>query len=235
MKLRIIENYCAVNNFTSAQNPDRIASEWFGRKVGAVDINDYMRYEKGQDAEIVDMKATEYLHRCVDDIFHSTWEKTITPIVKGNQELIDRYANDMLNGDKFPLPYLDYTTLNQEGRHRALAAINAYGDDVIIPVIIIKPTQPTKQELKDYCNRKFPNNKTQANMFYDGLLWKYFKDEIEYEEEQDYEISSDEHIEDTNEPDIIDDELMNLYISDDELMNMDFDDMMKYIKNSRYR
>ena len=47
MRLKIVENYCAVNNFTSAQNPDRIASEWFGHKVGAVDINDYMRYEKG--------------------------------------------------------------------------------------------------------------------------------------------------------------------------------------------
>ena len=234
MKLRILETYNAKDSFTPINNPDRIASNWIGpTMVGRVSINDYMRYEKGQDANIEYMSPTEYLDRCVKDIFHGSWNKDIAPIQKYNAETIIKYAEAMKNGDKFPIPYLNYVTENQEGRHRALAVIEAFGEDSIMPVLVIKETNPTREEVKDYCNRKFPNNKSSALSFYDSLCYKYFPEDVEDEEEEveDTETDNDE-IDDTdfeiNDTDFnIDDELDNLF--DD----LDEEDFVKFV-NQKY-
>jgi len=159
MKLRILETYNAKNNFVSINNPDNIAANWFGnKKVGNVTLNDYMRYEKGQDAIIEYMSPNEYLDRCINDIFNSTYEKVVGVVKQHNANIISKYANDMLNGDKFPLPYLDYVHKQQEGRHRALAVIEAFGEDSIMPVIVIRPTDPTEEELKQYAKQRWPND-----------------------------------------------------------------------------
>ena len=154
-----IESYDATNNFVSINNPDVITANWFGnKKVGNVTLNDYMRYEKGQDATLEYMSPNEYLERCAKDIFNSTYEKTVGIIKKNNAKIISKYAKDMLNGDKFPLPYLDYVHKQQEGRHRALAVIEAFGEDSIMPVIVIRPTDPTEQELKQYAEQRWPED-----------------------------------------------------------------------------
>lgn len=201
--------------------------------VGKVSINDYMKYEKGQDAKIVYMSPNEYLERCAKDIFNSTWEKTVASIERNYADTITKYANDMKNGDKFPIPYLDYVYQNQEGRHRALAVKQAFGEDSIMPVLVITPTNPTREEVKDYCNRKFPNNKSSALSFYDSLCYKYFPEDVEDEEEEveDTETDNDE-IDDTdfeiNDTDFnIDDELDNLF--DD----LDEEDFVKFV-NQKY-
>ena len=193
MKLRILETYNAKNSFVSPNNPDRISGNWIAPiKVGQVTLNDYMKYEKGQDANIEYMTPTEYLDRCVKDIFHGSWNKDIAPIQKYNAETITKYAEAMKNGDKFPIPYLDYTTENQEGRHRALAVIEAFGEDSIMPVLVIKETNPTREEVKDYCNRKFPNNKSNALSFYDSLCYKYFPEDVEDVEDEEEEVEDTE-------------------------------------------
>lgn len=38
------------------------------------------------------------------------------------QEVIDKYAQDMSNGDKFPVIYYTHNKSGQEGRHRAMAS-----------------------------------------------------------------------------------------------------------------
>ena len=229
MKLRILETYNASSSFRTENNPDRIASNWIGpTKVGKVSINDYMRYEKGQDAKIVYMSPNEYLERCAKDIFNSTWEKTVASIEKNYADTITKYANDMKNGDKFPIPYLDYVYQNQEGRHRALAVKQAFGEDSIMPVLVIIPTNPTKEELMNYCNRKFPNNSNSANMFYDSLCYKYFPEEIEEDNtEEEMELDSDTDFEFDNTDFNIDDELDNLF--DD----LDEEDFVKFV-NQKY-
>jgi len=171
----LCESYNASNSFYSIDNPDRIASEYIGpTMVGNVTINDYMRYEKGQDAKVEYMTARDYMQGC-SEIFN----KNIDYLYKNLPEKsnVDKYAKAMLKGDKFPIPNLDYVNYGQEGRHRALAVAKAFGEDAIFPVIVIKETKPTKEELRDYCNRKFPNKPYYADMFYDGLVLKYFPEE----------------------------------------------------------
>lgn len=224
MKLRILETYNASSSFMSENNPDRIASNWIGpTMVGKVSINDYMKYEKGQDAKIVYMSPNEYLERCAKDIFNSTWEKTVSSIERNYADTITKYANDMKNGDKFPIPYLDYVYLNQEGRHRALAVKQAFGEDSIMPVLVITHTNPTKEELMNYCNKKFPNNSTYANSFYDSLCYKYFPQEDEdFDNEEIVNTESEIDIQLDNDTDFnIDDELDDIFddIDEEEFLN----------------
>lgn len=43
-------------------------------------------------------------------------------ILHTKKELISKYSEDMLKGDKFPVPYYVNNKSAQEGRHRAMAA-----------------------------------------------------------------------------------------------------------------
>lgn len=190
-----IESYDATNNFVSINNPDAITANWFGnKKVGNATLNDYMRYEKGQDAVIEYMSPNEYLERCAKDIFNSTYEKTVGNIKKYNSNVISKYAKDMLNGDKFPLPYLDYVYKQQEGRHRALAVIEAFGEDSIMPVIVIRPTDPTEQELKQYAQQRWPEDPEWGLEYVKGKYDKFYEEpELEDNEEfNDDEFAIDE-------------------------------------------
>lgn len=53
-----------------------------------------------------------------------------------NPGKIDKYAQSMKKGEKFPLPMLNYVFGNQDGRHRALAALANHANK--IPVITFK-------------------------------------------------------------------------------------------------
>ena len=229
MKLRILETYNAKDSFTSINNPDRIAANWIGNEmVGNVTLNDYMRYEKGQDAKIEYMSPTEYLDRCVKDIFHGSWNKDIAPIQKYNAETITKYAEAMMNGDKFPIPYLNYVTENQEGRHRALAVIEAFGEDSIIPVLVIKPTDPTEEEIRKYAEKRWPNDPEWGTEYVKSKYDKFSKEtesneieDLEYEEDE----MDNEEIDDTDFD--LDSELDSLY---DDIDNENF---LKFV-NNRY-
>lgn len=217
MKLRILETYNASSSFASENNPDRVAAYWIEPKmVGNVTLNDYIRYEKGQDANIEYMSPTEYLERCAKDIFHSSWNKVIAPIQRYYADTITKYANDMKNGDKFPIPYLDYTTENQEGRHRALAVIEAFGEDSIMPVVVIKPTDPTEEEIREYAEQRWPNDPEWGTDYVKSKYGK-FNNEIESDEIEDLAYEEDEDDIDFD----LDSELDNVLsdMSDEEFWN----------------
>ena len=91
---------------------------------------------KGKTATIVEMSPDEYIERTYRQIFKKPTEKgeafSRIPDTKAD---VEKYAEAMRNGEQFPLPYLDYSAAQQEGRHRALAAKKAGIDK--IPVVII--------------------------------------------------------------------------------------------------
>jgi hypothetical protein len=225
MKLKILETYNASSSFRTENDPDNVAANWFGnKKVGNATLNDYMRYEKGQDANIVYMTPNEYLERCAKDIFNSTYEKTVGNIKKYNSGIISKYAKDMLNGDKFPLPYLDYVYKQQEGRHRALAVIEAFGEDSIMPVIVIRPTDPTEQELKQYAEQRWPEDPEWGLEYVKGKYDKFNSDYTIEDETNDLDNTETNY----NDTDFnIDDELDSLF--DD----LDEEDFVKFI-NQKY-
>lgn len=99
---------------------------------------DYFRTWKESDVEIVWMPPYEYIKRVILGF-------TKTKEMRGprDQRINDKsyeYSEDMLAGDKFPMPYLDLRNgrFGQEGWHRAEAA-EMLGIDKI-PVAIIKST-----------------------------------------------------------------------------------------------
>lgn len=97
---------------------------------------------KGRTATIVEMSPDEYMERAYRQIFKKPTEKGKTfADIPEHSEDIAKYAEAMRNGEKFPLPYLDYAGGGQEGRHRALAA-KAAGIDRIPVVIIDDATNP---------------------------------------------------------------------------------------------
>jgi len=147
-------------NSTAKRNHEKELAEWeqsqpilrtrtqetyegFNLKTG---IPDYDKALANGDAYIVEMSPKEYMQRVSYDIFskipdndHAT---TMRSTLRGvSNELASQYASEMNQGDKFPLPYLDYEGMiysipGQEGRHRAVAAyINGYDK---IPVLIYK-------------------------------------------------------------------------------------------------
>lgn len=87
---------------------------------------EYFEKKKHKKFEIVYMKPDEYIKKVVSG-FKSDFPKYSTSQLRSDcmQDTIKKYANDMKNGDKFPILILDYTRssgFSQEGRHRACAA-----------------------------------------------------------------------------------------------------------------
>lgn len=114
----------------------------FNKKIEPFDINDKYNYvefkhplycilSKNRSAIIKMMSPKKYFG-IISKNFDLSYEDTVDSpaIVKSN---VEKYSKDMLNGDKFPLPYYRKNTSLQEGRHRVLACMKL-GIEVI-PVI----------------------------------------------------------------------------------------------------
>jgi len=68
---------------------------------------------------IAEMTPREYLDRCAYDIFNTTYESTV---LGAEASSVLKYAEQMSEGVKFDMGYLNYENKAQEGRHRAMAA-----------------------------------------------------------------------------------------------------------------
>lgn len=87
---------------------------------------------KSGEAQLVEMSPREYLERCAIQVFGESVEDSVKGISPENSSM---YADKMKEGTKFEVPYLDLKGKEQEGRHRAVAAmINGIEK---IPVIVI--------------------------------------------------------------------------------------------------
>ena len=114
-----------------------------GEKFKKGSLRDYYRFEKGVENEVVLMSPQDY----IDILKRSgqTSDDYIEHIIKGGDKL-PKYVEAMKNGDKFPTPYLKFDSnglSGQEGRHRAIAAMEAGYDK--IPVAV---SYPVKKDLE---------------------------------------------------------------------------------------
>ena len=103
---------------------------------------------KGKTATVVEMSPDEYMERAYRQIFKKPSKRgSAFAEIPETSEKVTQYAEAMRNGEKFPLPYLDYTNAGQEGRHRALAAKMAGIDK--IPVVVIDDATNPKSIIED--------------------------------------------------------------------------------------
>jgi hypothetical protein len=107
---------------------------------------------------------------------------------------VDIYAEDMKKGDVFPTCQLDYVNNSQEGRHRALAFMKAFGENTKMPVMIIEKTKVTDDEIKEYAQRAYDSNNPYWFDYVKALV-KNNGSEVANEEEKEedpYIIKNDE-------------------------------------------
>lgn len=182
--------------------PGRQTEEFLTAKVGNVSGHDYQKYEKGKDSQVVWMTCDQYIDKCINDIFDSTYEATVTNAVA--QDKVKEYAQAMRDGSIFPVPYLNYVTNNQEGRHRLFAFKMINGPDAKAPVLVIKPTEDVSdEEIEDYCKRRWGSY---WEDFFDTLKDRYNKSNEDENNEEDLEVDDSEDIDDIDDLDNISDE-----------------------------
>lgn len=92
----------------------------------------YSIVEKRRTAKLLTLSPKQYIYRIAQGFGGLTWEDVVESSVV-SKENIEKYARDMLCGDKFPIPYYTRGGDYQEGRHRSLAAMSIGCDE--IPVI----------------------------------------------------------------------------------------------------
>lgn len=111
-------------------------TDFVGFTTETTGVPDYdERLEKGS-GYIAEMSPEEYMKRCAYEIFDGA---TIESTVHGTDpETVHKYAEMMASGTTFDMPYLNYSSGNQEGRHRALAALDC-GIEKIPVFIVGKP------------------------------------------------------------------------------------------------
>lgn len=94
----------------------------------------YMEKAKNRTGRIEMMSPNEYYRHCAEDVFDVTVDKLRK---QRTNELSEKYVQEMLKGDKFPLCYIDYASPTQEGLHRMKAAGDAFGWDTKFPVLCV--------------------------------------------------------------------------------------------------
>ena len=136
----------------------------------------YMQKSKNRTGEIVMMSPAEYYEECATNIFEGSSVTSLKLQRGSNSELIQQYEEDMKNGDKFPLCYLNYPDHAQEGLHRMMAAGNVYGWDTKFPVLVVYSINALVDDLNS--------------------IWRYWCDAV-------YEAEEYAYYEDTWEKDIV--------------------------------
>ena len=104
---------------------------------------DYHKRAKALKATIMEMSPQEYLRRC--DSMGAT--RTVV-----DEKLIDTYVQRIQSGEMMPMPILDYSRMEQEGRHRALVAERLELKQ--IPVLIVE--KMSDDEWKDFMKTHYP-------------------------------------------------------------------------------
>lgn len=113
-----------------------------------------------------DPEHNDRINERTHEIIFITTDQYLDAIKKGrgdeeiyfSQSKIDKLKMDMIKGDKFAMPYLEYSVLywdgkpkssfGQEGIHRAVAS-KQLGHDTI-PVVVIHPTTKEKFDIVNY-------------------------------------------------------------------------------------
>ena len=105
----------------------------------------YMQNNKNLTGRIEMMTPQEYFSECAThtfggrvDVAELKRSREYSHFKEGNR-FIDKYAEDMARGDKFPLCFINYANPGQEGLHRMYAAGETFGWDTKFPVLVIEP------------------------------------------------------------------------------------------------
>ena len=135
-------------------------------RFGGLEHPIYYALNKSEIHELKSINPETYL-KTVAENFKMHYHEMFNYI---NQELVDKYANDMKNGDKFPLPYYTLNDKQQEGRHRALALKKLNCNNMPVVVVIKLSDKEKDQFANKYKNMSTEElNQEFINLGYEGV------------------------------------------------------------------
>ena len=111
------------------------------------------KYEHCLASKVILMNPSAYIRGCMD-IEQKGYESLVTNAV--DFQKVNKYAEDMLNGDTFPLPYLNYVYAETDGLHRVLAYQRAFGEEVKLPVLEIRHADIDIEDIHAYVTIAYP-------------------------------------------------------------------------------
>lgn len=120
-------------NFESADG-----DAYFKRDADASFYNDimqkpeYMFWVKGYVGIVIYMTPDKYYERCARMQRTSIADQ----LAYIDKDVAHKYMEKMLDGEKFPMPYIDYSRKQQEGRHRSYA-IKSISPEIKMPVLCV--------------------------------------------------------------------------------------------------
>ena len=93
----------------------------------------YSFVQKRKTARLIYMEPKQYIYQIAQNFGGLSYDDTVNYGSNVGEEQVKKYAEDMKNGDKFPIPWYNKDNDLQEGRHRALATM--INGCKLIPVI----------------------------------------------------------------------------------------------------
>lgn len=202
--------------------------DWY--KVGKVSGHDYKKFEKKRDSRITYMTCDDYIDNCINGVFNNDYDAVVTHAVDFDK--VHRYSEAMRNGDTFPVPYLDYDWHQQEGRHRAFAYADAFGENAKFPVLEVFPVEPedvTNDEIYAYVKQKMGNYNPDGMFDYVATIHGRTEEEICGYLGKPYEPEYGEIDEDELDAAILDDIEAELFQDDvnDNINHTDYNDEIR--------
>ena len=119
---------------------------YYDNFLNSADLH-YMETHKNRTGKVVMMTPEEYYQECATKVFTTSSDKLKAQRLAN--DLVDKYAQDMKSGDKFPLPYINYPDHGQEGLHRMMAAGNVWGWDTQFPVLVVNSVNDQVEALNN--------------------------------------------------------------------------------------
>lgn len=128
--------------------------------------------------ELEFISPKQYIYKIARGFGNLSYDDALTPV---NDKLVDKYVEDMKNGDKFPIGYYTDGSSEQEGRHRAVALIKLG----VETMPIIKRYYVDKKYIKNEVD-KFKNfSREELNQYYIDKGYKGITD-LDWSELQSY-------------------------------------------------
>lgn len=130
---RTLQKEQYLRDFTDTMGPAKDNYKHFQFDTG---MSKYEDMKGDENVRIVEMSPQQYLKEVGLNIFGTTYERQVM-VPAYDENVTDELYNLMQSGTKMRLPILNYRDKEQEGRHRAVAAM-LHGDERI-PVMIVLP------------------------------------------------------------------------------------------------
>jgi len=145
----------------------------------------YSIIAKGKYGKLVYMKPKQYIYAIANGFGGLSYADVAESSVVSKGK-ISKYVDDMRNGDKFPIGYYTKYGEMQEGRHRALAALELGCEKIpVVEIIELNQSQILKvvNKLKDMTREElnvFMKNSNGTNFGISGLCYRELQSYITY-------------------------------------------------------